>query len=84
MVGFEHQKSKHVRPCLHGSHDRLHILGVQLKHAVENADLIIPQWLFPTAVELEEGLQLCLLVGGDFVVAEYVVEQLSYRPGDGS
>jgi hypothetical protein len=36
------------------------MLRVQLQHAIEDADLVVPQRLLAHAVELEEGLELGL------------------------
>jgi hypothetical protein len=43
-------------------HDLLHVLGVELQHAVEDANLVVTQRLLARAVELEEGLEFRLCI----------------------
>jgi hypothetical protein len=47
---------------LHRCHDLLHVLRVELQHAVEDADLVVAQRLFARSVELEEGLEFRLCI----------------------
>ena len=57
------------------SHNRLHVLGIQFKNAVQNGNLIVPQRLFSWSMELEERFQLRLLIKLMFIRSKNVVQE---------
>lgn len=59
---FRVQQIKPKDIDLDRSHDLLHILRIELQHTIEDANLIVPEWLFARAVKLQKRLELSFLV----------------------
>jgi hypothetical protein len=74
--------SHSIKTYLHGGHDLLDALGVQLEHAIQDVDLIVAKRLFTSSVELEERLEFGLLVGVVLVRSKDPIKELCQRIGD--
>ena len=68
---------------VHGRHDRLERLCIELKHSVEDANLVVAQGLVSLSMKLQEGLEFRLFVRVLLIRAEHGVEQACNRPSDG-
>ena len=67
----------------HGCHDLHDGFRVQLQNTIQNANLVIAQWLFAMSVKLEERFEFRLLVCVPLVSAKNIVKELSDGPSDG-
>lgn len=70
-----HGNMKNQNTYLQGRHNALNLFTPQLQHSVQDANLVVPQWFSPSAVELEQRLQFGFLVRVAFVGPEREVEE---------
>jgi hypothetical protein len=69
-----------VAGYLYRSHNRFHFLRVQLQHAIEDGDFIVPEGLFSCPMELQERPKFCLFVCVVPFAAEDAVQEFRGRP----